>query len=335
QERLLDYAIGELEEDRMTGLRGDDFGGDCAADWADHAQPAMDTDETSFKALRKPRREKSQDHDISKRGEAANPGASPKRSVSALIEAEVLPRLLLTHELIGAKARDRATSRSHVSPRLEPTAFAKASLRLTAQELAGDLMAAFEAGLSRETILLETLAPAARALGVMWENDECTFTDVTVGVGRLHEVMRRLRMSDGDLLWGGGERSAYLAASPGEQHTFGLVIVEDFLARAGWRVDCDLRASADDVCEAVESQHYDMAGFTLGDEERLPDLKRLIRKVRKCAANADLVILVGGQIFGGADDLAPAVGADAVIDSARDAAWVADRLLHRKINTGI
>ena len=36
-----------------------------------------------------------------------------------------------------------------------------------------------------ESIYLDLLAPAARYLGEMWEEDLCDFTDVTIGLGRL------------------------------------------------------------------------------------------------------------------------------------------------------
>ena len=64
----------------------------------------------------------------------------------------------------------------------------------------------------------------------MWEDDRVSFADVTVALCRLHDVMRNLSSSQPpatDTLPQG--RRALLVPMPGEQHTFGLVMVADFL----------------------------------------------------------------------------------------------------------
>ena len=47
-------------------------------------------------------------------------------------------------------------------------------------------------GASLEGIFLRLLAPAARELGLLWEEDECDFMQVTVGLCRLHHLLREL-----------------------------------------------------------------------------------------------------------------------------------------------
>ena len=42
-----------------------------------------------------------------------------------------------------------------------------------------------------------------------------------------------------------------LVPAPGEQHTFGLRVVEEFLLRDGWEVRSNLRASEDEVVQLV------------------------------------------------------------------------------------
>ena len=43
-----------------------------------------------------------------------------------------------------------------------------------------------------ELLFLRLLAPAARRLGELWEGDLCTFTDVTIGLSHLQQVLREL-----------------------------------------------------------------------------------------------------------------------------------------------
>ena len=69
----------------------------------------------------------------------------------------------------------------------------------------------------------------------MWENDECGFADVTIGMLRLQNAQRALRQ---DFVAGQvvaiDAPCALLLPVPGEQHTFGLSLVLDYFLRAGW-----------------------------------------------------------------------------------------------------
>ncbi len=80
----------------------------------------------------------------------------------------------------------------------------------------------------------EMLAPVARDLGVMWEEDLCDFLDVTEAMGRLQSV---LRDAIGPQVGRGRARpghSILLAGAPGETHTYGLCHVAGLLRDAGW-----------------------------------------------------------------------------------------------------
>ena len=78
-------------------------------------------------------------------------------------------------------------------------------------------------GITVESIFLDLLAPAARQLGTLWESDAADFANVTLGVGRLQLIMRRLsdRFTDETNAFHAGE-SVLLTIIPGEQHSFGL-----------------------------------------------------------------------------------------------------------------
>ena len=84
--------------------------------------------------------------------------------------------------------------------------------------LANDEEPSFEAvmsyrarGVSIEKLYLDLLAPAARYLGELWNEDLCTFTDVTVGLGRLQRVLRELSPAFGSLVDHPGGRPQRLA----------------------------------------------------------------------------------------------------------------------------
>jgi hypothetical protein len=89
-------------------------------------------------------------------------------------------------------------------------------------------------GVTIEAVFLEWLAPAARRMGAQWETDETDFATVTLGVNRLHMIMRRLGDDFCDLeREGSAGGSALLTVISGEQHTFGLSMTAEFFRRAG------------------------------------------------------------------------------------------------------
>ena len=183
--------------------------------------------------------------------------------------------------------------------------------------------------LSPETLYLDVLAPAARHLGTLWDQDLCDFTQVTVGLMRLQQVLRRLspafqnEMARREL----GCR-ALLVPGPGEQHTFGLVMVAEFFRRAGWDVWGGPQSGRQDPVEMVRSVAFAMVGFSVGSNNTLDRLATLIRKVRRTSRNPAIGIMVGGPIFLENPSLVALVGADTTAADGREAVHKAQGLLN-------
>ncbi len=185
-------------------------------------------------------------------------------------------------------------------------------------------------GIPVETLFLDLLALAARHLGELWEEDLCNFADVTVGVGRLQQLMRDLspglftRAPSGDQ-----PRRILLLPSPGEQHTFGLVMVGDFFRSAGWDVAGGPVTSLD-AETLVRREWYDVLGFSLASDVHLPRLSTAINAVRKASMNPRVGILVGGPMFLRQAGLASEVGADAVAINGSLAPEIAEKLVETR-----
>lgn len=181
-------------------------------------------------------------------------------------------------------------------------------------------------GASMKSICLGLLAPAARELGWLWEQDRADFVQVTVGLCRLHEVLRgmsrTLRIDRPSPERG---QTVLLVPSPGEQHTFGLMMVAEFFRRAGWEVATEYPARIDQLLSLVSSERYTLVGLTVGCEEHLDGLSGRIAQIRRASRNKGVGILVGGRLFVDNPELATRVGADA---SARDAGEVAQQAAH-------
>lgn len=264
----------------------------------------------------------------------AEPGASSVKrrrnrvaAIARTLETDIIPRLLLAHrDAAPAAYVDSASSASPTPAEVET---------LGALAMRADLAGALSyleglrnRGLSLERLYLELLAPVARRLGVMWEEDACDFTAVTIGLSCLHQIVREYspafttrtpRVEPG--------RRALLAPVPGEQHSFGVLVVEQFFRRAGWDVWSGAGAERAEIIEAVHRIWFGVAGFSIACEEHLGDLSLLIRDVRRASRNAGLGILVGGPLFIERPDLAILVGADATATDGRQATLQAETML--------
>lgn len=172
-------------------------------------------------------------------------------------------------------------------------------------------------GASPEVLMLQLLAPAARLMGECWCEDRRDFVEVTLGMARLQQMVRQFRLppsAHGQL-----HGNALLVPVPGEQHTFGLRIVEEYLLRAGWKVTACMKASEADITRLVADELYDFVGFSLSSERLLPALRSAIRSLRSSSRNQKVRIAVGGVLFDGRDIAPHDIDADAIVMDAQDA----------------
>jgi len=182
-------------------------------------------------------------------------------------------------------------------------------------------------GIAVEAILVDLLAPAARRLGEYWDEDSTSFADVTIGLGRLQQVVRALGLSIPD---GNADRaapSALFAPAPGEQHTFGLFIVEDTFRRSGWRTWVETSARRQDLIDAARAHWFDMFGLSASRDARSADIAELISIIKFSSRNRDLFILVGGRLFIEHPELVAEVGADSTATSGEGALLIVNEAL--------
>lgn len=172
-------------------------------------------------------------------------------------------------------------------------------------------------GIAPETLMLELLAPAARQMGEAWCADERDFVEVTLGLARLQHLLRHLRMGSG--CSGRVKGNCLLFPVPGEQHSFGVRLVEEHLLRAGWKV-CALHSPSEEEIRALVLENYfDFVGVSLTSDRLLPALRSAIRCVRTYSRNPQVRIVVGGVLFIGRSSLPTGIDADAIVQDARQA----------------
>ncbi|QJE74266.1 cobalamin B12-binding domain-containing protein [Aerophototrophica crusticola] len=247
------------------------------------------------------------------------------------VEAEVVPRLLLAH---GATGKTGGPSTLHTNPVRTPLhgddVVNLAGLLLApemgpAQEF---VQARVRLGARPEHLFTDLLAPAARHLGYLWEQDLCDFGDVTVGMCHLRTIMRDMS----SLLLAEAEpvdprRRVLLLPTPGDQHSFGLFMVAEFFRRAGWDVTTANPSGRDELAALVREQWYAVVGLSGGSGAKLDMVAGCIRAVRKNSRNRSVGVMVGGPIFTLHPDYVGLVGADDCAVDGRQAPVQAEKFI--------
>jgi methanogenic corrinoid protein MtbC1 len=243
------------------------------------------------------------------------------------IQHEIIPRLMLAHRKPVDCLESLPFSVGKVSPE-EVDAFARLVLSPN-EALALDCIDAMRMrGTSIESVYMDLLAPAARALGKFWEDDVCDFSEVTIGLGKLQQILHRLSadLKRSDERPSNGLRILLLPA-PGEQHTLGLSMVAEFFRRDGWDVSGGPSESQLDCIKLAGKQHFDMIGFSLAVENHFGLLVEYIRKVRDASLNSRVGIMVGGPIFALYPEYGDKVSADVVAINGREAPDIAEKFI--------
>lgn len=262
------------------------------------------------------------------RGASTDRAAEPSAMVLArMIEGDIIPRLLLAH-------RRSWRAPAETAPPIEPIdqdrvdAFARLAMRHEVGVLMAHVNVIMDQGVSLDEVYLDLLAPVARRLGEMWEEDLCAFTDVTVGLCRLQQVVHELASQTPRAAeQTSAARRALFASAPGEQHTFGLVVINEFFRKAGWRTWTEPAVSRQELVQLVRTRWFELVGLTVSCEENLEQLPDMIMSLRRASQNRAVAIMVGGRVFAERPDLAQRLGADATAIDGKEAVQKAESLV--------
>ena len=242
------------------------------------------------------------------------------------IEAEIIPRLLAAHHDEAQSANPGGQSQNVEPADIE--AFLQLALHeesMVCQQHILDLVAR---GVPLQKIYLDLLTPAARRLDAMWTADECDFTQVTIALWRMQQVMYDLspvfRNEDEEIRH---RRKIMLMPVPGSQHTLGILMVAEFFRRAGWNVWGEPTASRDRLLEAVHEEWFDIAGISIGSEPQLIGLADFISELRRASKNHGLIVMIGGPLVVKNPELVAHIGADAFATDAEHAIGEAESIV--------
>ena len=257
----------------------------------------------------------------------------PRVTLAQAIEAQIVPRLVVRR---GAPSVIAPQSGAPALTAVGQDVVELAELAMRGDEPAMRIRmqdAAARQGL--DSVCLDLLAPAARYLGALWEEDLCSFTDVTLGMMQLQASLHMITVGAQESPTEGFRRHRIaLAAAPWEHHRFGLSMVGTFFRKAGWSVTTLDDSTLPDLAALLRREWFGVLGISVGSEQRLERLAAVLPLLRDVSRNASLSVLVGGPIFVAHPELAGQIGADGTATDGVQSVWVAENLLAERSNSG-
>jgi len=242
------------------------------------------------------------------------------------ISSEIIPRLLRLNNKVIQPAHPSEPAATLIPPGSDEIhQLADIVLGTDLEAAAAYVLVLRDRGLQMDTLFIELLEPTARYLGEMWDRDECDFIDVTLGVARLQKLLAVFNDTH-SIPALDTRRQVLMAMTPGDQHYFGVTMVERFLLAAGWQVQTELSATVEEIADAARRQWFAVVGLTAGSERQLDVLRSTIALVRQQSLNPAISVMVGGPMFTARPALAAEVGADATAPNAPAAVLVAQKL---------
>lgn len=235
-------------------------------------------------------------------------------SVRTVVESDILPRLLQSPLIDAAPASFVARAES---PGLHPR-FAD-FLRLVRSEGSDPGVWSFvtellEAGDTVETVHATLLSPVAREMGVLWEQDECDFTEVAIVCSRLQRVIRRIASQHAGGLIPAAPR-VLVSALPGSHHTLGPLMVAESLSGHG----IDVSIGEPFVSDSDPSD-FEVVAISVARAEELDEAQAYMRDLR--ARSPEIRIIVGGAAFREDPAMVNRIGADGWAEDAAAAAML-------------
>ena len=251
------------------------------------------------------------------------------RSLSTLIESEIIPRLMVAHATdIPVVAPSVG---SHAIDRGEIDILAPLALQVEADALLLHIEGVLARGVAVDTVMVDLLAPTARRLGEYWDDDLCDFIDVTMGLWRLQEVVHEIACrAPADRVYAAGGHRVLFASMPGDQHSFGTVVIDELFRRGGWMTDRMSDAETPDLLKRVADEWFDMIGLTISCDCHIAGLGPMIVALRNVSKNSRVCVMVGGRVFSADPELAAQVGADGTAADAKLALKVAKDLVRER-----
>jgi methanogenic corrinoid protein MtbC1 len=262
-----------------------------------------------------------------------------RANLSTLIENLVIPKLIADRDNPANRLSEQGlaeivgTNRKRPITNEDIATFTDLTIRAEASSLLDFVDNCLATGNSVESVYVNLLAPAARKLGVFWEEDSEDFVEVTMGLWRIQEVLHELALRvPPHSRSGHGRRSALFSTMPGEQHSLGTLMISECFQRAGWDTDVLMEPTQAELMDMLAQRPFDLIGLTISNDCSQNMLCGLIKSIRSVSSNQQIRVMIGGRFVNENPSLIDECSADGTAIDATTAIDVADKLVPTSTN---
>ncbi len=238
-----------------------------------------------------------------------------RAALSEIVRRVVVPQLAVAHgfaDPLPPGSTAQAVELTHLSqlsqlPRLLLAAEPSRAFKLIAD--------AYAERQSLGELCASLLEPAARSLGDLWQSDDCSEVDVTLGLCRMQMAIRRLDFAPhAQAHQVANAHTALLATQPGEPHMLGAATNAEMLWQAGWNTRVEFPATDEALQSLVADTWFDSLDLSMSPsfcrEDWRERLKTSIAAARRASRNPALAIVISGRLAFEQSDMAARVGAN-------------------------
>lgn len=151
---------------------------------------------------------------------------------------------------------------------------------------------------------------AARRMGEAWHEDQMSWLDVSVGVGRMQSLLREIGMAwVADQAGDTGHGTVLLIVPDREQHTLGPMVAMGQMRRFGVSVCLRIAPSPNELRTLLTTRNFDGILISIATREKLGDVAKTIQYL-KAIAGKPTPVVVGGAVASSVEDLVSCTGAD-------------------------
>ncbi|MEO0575122.1 MAG: cobalamin B12-binding domain-containing protein [Pseudomonadota bacterium] len=262
-------------------------------------------------------------------------GASEELAeIPTLIESEIIPRLQMSFQ--SQQIATDFTPATATADDIDVTGFVTMLLSPKPDDARETIDFLRQRGYTLVQIYGSLLTPAARHLGEMWEEDECSFAEVTIAMMKIRHIFA----TTAPLFPVTGPKKSVdapaiiLTTVPGEQHTFGMYLTVEHFRAAGWHVWSGASRNTRELIELVRSEHCDVIGISIGAATNFSTVQSAVNEARTHSVNPDVKIIAGGQLISTQPELFDEATFDLVSDDIDSIVEQTEALLGTKRETG-
>ncbi len=236
------------------------------------------------------------------------------------IESEIIPRLLMGHKLFSADDQNGEEASEIEVKQTEIVDFCQTLIDGPVEDCFSFIERMQRSGHSLISLYVNLIPASTRRLQELWENDENSFTEVTLALGRAQNLIHQLSpIFVNQSNFSEFQGNALLVNMPGSQHTLGILMLGEFFKLAGWNTTVEIEISSDELKDRVRSQACDLVAISVSTEAQWDTMESLLKEIKRVSKNKEVLTMVGGPLFDFKPELVDICSADVCTLTAEEA----------------